>query len=170
MSEMSKPVLLREAQESDLSALQALILSLKHDPDPAYGAKLIAEKRLVLLAFIDAQLAGFGVYNPQSAYPSFYRLRIPEIQDLNVAPYYRRQGIATKMMDWFENRARQEGHDLIGLGVGLSREYGNAQKLYTTLGYKADGAGVVYDGQPVQPGDRPPFDHLLCLMMVKSLN
>jgi len=53
---------------------------------------------------------------------------------------------------YLEGMARLEGYREIGLGVGLYRDYGSAQRLYAKLGYVPDGRGVTYRGFPVEPG------------------
>lgn len=42
--------------------------------------------------------------------------------------------------------ASQEGYNEIGVGVGLYRDYGQAQQLYFQLGY-IEGNGITYKGQ-----------------------
>jgi hypothetical protein len=51
--------------------------------------------------------------------------------------------------------------------VGLSADYGAAQRLYHKLGYEPDGNGVTYDRAPVTPGQKYPLDDDLALMLVK---
>lgn len=112
---------------------------------------------------------GYALYNRKPRYAWFLNQGIPEIQDLNVHPDHRQQGIATAIVAACEELGREEGGDLIGIGVGLAASYAAAQCLYIKLGYMPDGAGVVYDAEPVAFGVAKPNDDDLCLMMMKDL-
>ena len=112
---------------------------------------------------------GYVLYNNKPRYAPFARLRVPEIQDLNVHPDHRGKGFASALVKACERKALAEGHDMIGLGVGLHSAYGAAQKLYCRLGYHPDGAGLVHDGVPVEKGKSVINDDDLCLMMIKDL-
>ncbi len=107
-------------------------------------------------------------FNPQ--YPMFQRLHIPEIQDLLTVPGHRGQGIGTSMIAACEDAARQRGASDIGIAFGLDASFGAAQRLYIRHGYIPDGAGVVYDRQPVAVGAMKPLDDLYCLMLTKDLS
>jgi hypothetical protein len=69
----------------------------------------------------------------------------------------------------FEKVAASKGYTAIGPGVGLYADYGPAQRLYTSLGYRPDGNGVTYNCQPVLPGLLVHLDDDLVLWMSKSL-
>jgi len=56
----------------------------------------------------------------------------------------------------------------IGIGVGLYKDYGCAQKLYVHLGYVPDGYGVTYKYQPVVPGNSYPVDDDLVIWLKKG--
>ena len=126
-------------------------------------------KRLVFIATADGQAAGYGMLNWQPQYALYRRLGMPEIQDMNVAPAFRRRGIASMLIAHCEDLAREKGCTDIGISVGLHADYGAAQRLYVQLGYVPDGYGVTYDRKTVRPGEIRPVDDSLCLMMVKSL-
>jgi GNAT superfamily N-acetyltransferase len=68
---------------------------------------------------------------------------------LNVLPDYRKQGIGTKLIEACEQAEKEQGRALIGLGVGLTADYGNAQRLYIHLGYIPDGRGIHYKCQAI---------------------
>ena len=63
-------------------------------------------KRVTLLAFVHEELAGVSL-KYESSYPYFREQSIPEINDLNVFPEYRRNGIANSIMEEFENIVRK---------------------------------------------------------------
>ncbi len=57
----------------------------------------------------------------------------------------------------------------IGIGVGLYKDYGSAQRLYCKKGYIPDGHGVQYQYQPVAPGSMIRADDDLLLFFTKNL-
>ncbi len=69
-------------------------------------------------------------------------MKIPEIQDLNVLPPFRRKGIATMLLDRAEAEVACRS-DVVGIGVGLHPGYNDAQRLYVKRGYIPDGLGRV---------------------------
>jgi GNAT superfamily N-acetyltransferase len=152
--------------------LVALLERLKLSKDINYFTKCLGgdnDGRVVLMAHQGNIACGICVVNFKPIYPMFKRLNIPEIQDLNVVPDFRRQGVGAKLIAAAEDLARTRGHDSMGIGVGLSSSYGAAQRLYVRLGYIPDGAGVSYDGHPVRHGDMRPIDDDLNLYMVREL-
>ncbi|MDB5490524.1 MAG: acetyltransferase family protein [Micavibrio sp.] len=128
-----------------------------------------AGERSVVLCFIGAVPVGYVILNWTPAYQLFSRLKIPELQDLNVLPDHRRKGLGKKLVAACENLARERGRVEIGLAVGLTQSYGAAQRLYARMGYIPDGQGITWDRQPVRPFAVHPVDDDLCLMLVKSL-
>jgi GNAT superfamily N-acetyltransferase len=119
---------------------------------------------------VDGQEVGYGFLNRKPKYRLYERLGIYEIQDLNVLPEHRGKGYATALIEHCEARARGEGCSDIGISVGLTRDYGPAQRLYCKLGYRPDGNGITYDRALLSHGDRVTLDDDLCLMMIKTLS
>lgn len=101
-------------------------------------------------------------------YPPFRRQAIPEIQDLNVLPAFRRHGIGTALIHRCEALAASRS-TTVGIGVGLHPGYNAAQRLYSRLGYVLDGNGVHYEDQPVVQGASYRFDDDLVIYFTKSL-
>lgn len=128
-----------------------------------------AGKRLLLMAVYDGQDAGYGILNWSPKYGLYKKLNIPEIQDLNVTPDFRRRGIASVFIAHCESLAKQKGYTQMGIAFGLNSFYGAAQRLYIKLGYIPDGEGATYDRKHVAFGDFKPLDDDLCLMLVKDL-
>lgn len=126
-------------------------------------------ERIVWLAFQQETFSGYVTLKWNSAYPYFKEQNTPEINDLNVLPQFRRQGIAAKLLDIAEEKTKQT-HKTIGLGVGLYADYGSAQRLYVKRGYIPDGNGVTYQGQSVTPGHLVCLDDDLVLWFIKSFN
>ena len=93
----------------------------------------------------------------------------PIIVDFGVLKKYQCKGIGNRLMDAAEQLASQYA-DTVCLGVGLSREYGTAQRMYAKRGYIPDGSGVWYqDKQCVQYETVCTVDDDLVLFLSKNL-
>jgi ribosomal protein S18 acetylase RimI-like enzyme len=103
----------------------------------------------------------------QPDYPYFRENGIPEIQDLNVLTSFRRQGIATQLLDVAEALIIERS-TVAGIGFGLYADYGAAQRLYVKRGYVPDGRGVVYRDEYVRPGATVAVDDDLVLYLTKT--
>lgn len=83
---------------------------------------------------------------------------------------YQQKGIGNRLMDVAEEIAAKYA-DHVCLGVGLSREYGSAQRIYVRRGYIPDGSGVWYQGnQCVQYETVCNVDDDLLLYLSKKLD
>ncbi len=122
----------------------------------------------MIVASVGSELVGYVLIEPTSSYPPFADAGIPEIADLNVLRTWQRAGIGTSFLDEAENRVAQIS-DVVGLGVGLYSDYGSAQRMYVGRGYVPDGAGVVLNGAPVQPGAEITLNDDPQLMLTKRL-
>jgi GNAT superfamily N-acetyltransferase len=125
-------------------------------------------QRVVLVAFRGAEVCGYGNVVWEPDYPPLREEGIPEIQDLNVLPAFRRQGIATRLMDEAE-RLVGERSPVVGIGVGLYADYGPAQRLYVLRGYVPDGHGISYHNRFVPGGEGVVADDDLVLHLRKHL-
>jgi len=121
---------------------------------------------VVFVAHADDKYVGHAKVVWDSDYPHFSKDRVPEIQDLNVLPAYRNQGIGTAIINACETQAFTRSN-VVGIGVGLHPGYNNAQKLYPKLGYIPDGHGVHYGNQPVVERQTYIFDDDLVLFFRK---
>ncbi|KTD24975.1 N-acetyltransferase GCN5 [Legionella lansingensis] len=144
-----------------------------HWPKPkstfeSYWHEQMRDERLIWLAFYNEQLAGYVTLKWVSYYQPFRENHIPEIMDLNVLPPYRNKGIGSRLLNTAEREAALRS-DVVGLGVGLYQDYGNAQKLYIKKGYSPDGHGVTYQYKAVKPGNSAPVDDDLVLWFTKKL-
>ncbi len=162
-------VTIRDAQTTDIPALESL-----GNPNPeGYFSRCFEEqaegKRFILVAEVAGQIAGYVFLNMNPRYQMFRRLGIPEIQDLYVTSAARRQGVGEALVQFCEERARAQEATQMGISVGLHAGFGAAQRLYARLGYVPDGAGVMYDREPVHVGDMRIIDDDLTLMLVKDL-
>lgn len=164
---------IRAATHADLDALYAIARDMRATHEADYFERCLTEaqdgKRAVLLIEADGVPVGYVQLIWQPLYPPFRRLNIPEIQDLNIIPAARRQGLGEKLVDACERMAADRGHTSIGIGVGLHAGFGAAQRLYVRKGYIPDGAGIAYDDEGVTAHDVRPIDDLLTLKLVKDL-
>ncbi|MFK4169673.1 hypothetical protein ACI2LM_25815 [Paenibacillus lautus] len=87
---------------------------------------------------------------------------------MNVFREFRRKKIASKILDELEKRVSKTSK-YIGLGVGLYKDYGNAQRMYGKRGYIMDGNGMTYNNVQVQPGKSVKVDDELLIYLVKEL-
>lgn len=165
---------IRIATQNDLPSLGAMNAALGRTAGDPWFSACLAEQtagrsHLFIASVQDHGDAGYCALNMNSPYELFRKLRTPEIQNLNVVPDLRRRGIGAFIIDHCEAVARAAGYEYVGLGVGLDKGYGAAQRLYTRLGYVPDGNGVVYDYDAVRWGEMRPVDDRLNLMMIKEL-
>jgi GNAT superfamily N-acetyltransferase len=124
--------------------------------------------RTTLVAIAGRDFAGYVTINWNPSYPPFRTDGIPEIQDFNVLPRLRRRGIGTRLIDEAERKV-SERSTVVGIGVGMTPDYGAAQRLYALRGYVPDGRGLTRDGRPVQQGDEITISDSLVLYMTKAL-
>jgi ribosomal protein S18 acetylase RimI-like enzyme len=115
------------------------------------------------------EILGYGSLLRKPECPFFGENNIPEINAIWIDENHRRQGLGKALVRWLEDLASQEGYHQIGIGVGLYRDYGPAQKLYFQLGYIPDGNGITYKGQTTVPGQAYPLDDDLILWLMKTL-
>ncbi|MGE8207620.1 GNAT family N-acetyltransferase [Heyndrickxia sp. NPDC080065] len=125
-------------------------------------------ERITLLAFYEGNFAGSLHLLTKSFYPYFEENSIPEINDFNVIPPFRKLGIGNALMDEIEKIAF-ERYGVVGIGVGLFESYGSAQRLYAKRGYIPDGRGLMYNQKPVSPGKEVCVDDDLNLYFTKKL-
>jgi ribosomal protein S18 acetylase RimI-like enzyme len=124
--------------------------------------------RVTFIAFFNNEVAGFVNIIYKSSYLYFLGKGIPEINDLRVISQYRRKGIGKMLIDKCEEFASSK-YNYIGLGVGLYKDYGSAQRLYTKNGYIFDGNGLMYNNIEVKPGRDVFVDDDLLLYLYKKI-
>lgn len=163
---------IRWLSSDDIAPIAAAFTALGWDKPASQYERYLAEQRagdrVVLVAFVDDDFAGYVTIVWHSHYPPFAEADIPEVVDFNVLPSYRRRGIGSRLMDEAE-RWIAERSPVVGIGVGLYADYGTAQRMYARRGYIPDGRGVCYDAQPVRPGQAVPVDDSLVLFFTKTI-
>ena len=157
---------------SDIDAIAAAFESLGwNKPASQYWTYLNqqdAGERLVLVARSNGAFSGYVTLLKQSHHGEFYERGIPEVADFNVLPVFRNQGIGTALMDAIEAQARQLSTE-VGIAVGLTADYGAAQRMYVKRGYIPTGAGLFADGKMPGYGEQVTVDDGLLLTFTKQL-
>lgn len=133
-----------------------------------YLAEQAADERRVFVALDGGDFAGYVTLVWRPHYPPFRADGIPEIQDLNVLPAFRRRGVASALLDAAESVAGERGR-VVGIGVGLDPDYGAAQRLYVLRGYVPDGRGIAWRNRTVSYGDPVTVDDDLVLWFTRDL-
>jgi GNAT superfamily N-acetyltransferase len=159
-------------QASDIAEIAVAFATLGWGKPAAQYERYLAEQdagvRSVLVARWDGVFAGYVTVLWQSPYPAFTAQGVPEIQDFNVLPAFRRRQIGTALMDAAEAlivpRAR-----VAGIAVGLHHDYGAAQRLYVLRGYVPDALGITAHGIRLNWGDTVKVDDDLVLWLSKTL-
>ena len=133
-----------------------------------YLADQIFQTREVYVAFIENEFAGYLTVFWNSTYPLFRAAQIPEIVDFNVLPKFRRQRIGTALMDRAESEIPRYS-DTAGIGVGMTLDYGPAQRLYVRRGYVPDGRGLYQRDHYPTYGEQITVDDDLAIFLTKKL-
>ena len=88
---------IRPLEGRDVARISAAFNSLGWDKPRSHIARYLSEQqrgmRTVFVAFVGEDFAGYSTVVWTPSYPSFLAAGIPEIQDFNVLPRFRRQGI-----------------------------------------------------------------------------
>lgn len=127
-----------------------------------------SDARPVLVARLKGMFAGYLTVVWVPDYLPFREAGIPEIQDFNVLPHFRRQGIGTALMDAAETLIATRSNTA-GIGVGLYPDYGPAQRLYVLRGYVPDGRGVAWNAVLAKPMQQVVVDDDLALYFTRDL-
>jgi ribosomal protein S18 acetylase RimI-like enzyme len=163
---------IRPLEDRDLEPIAAAFRALGWDKPRSQYKRYLSEqreeRRAVLVAFSGGVFAGYLTINWGADYPHFRNAGIPEIQDFNVLPHFRREGVGTHLMDEAE-RTISRRSSIAGIGVGISPDYGAAQRLYALRGYVPDGRGLISAGRQLSRGDAVTIDDGLALYLTKVL-
>lgn len=142
---------IKKAELSDLEILAPLFDAYRvfyQQPSDLGRAQAFLKERLInqdSIIFLALDEAGKGMGFTQ-IYPSFGSIgtcRIYILNDLYVAPEYRKQSVGRALMNTAKEHALQNGIARIKLSTAHSNT--NAQKLYESLGYKQDQHFRSYD-------------------------
>ena len=126
------------------------------------------KERVTFVAFNGEEAVGYVNVIYKSAYSYFVEKNIPEINDLYVVPQHRKKGVGKMLIDQCESFASHD-YEYIGLGVGVYKGYGSAQRLYAKNGYLPDGNGLMYGNAEVEPGKTVCVDDDLLQYLIKKI-
>jgi GNAT superfamily N-acetyltransferase len=124
------------------------------------GASLVATR--------GQDVVGYVAIVWESNFAGFRDCGVLLVHQVAVAWSFRRLGVATLLMDAAEQLARA-GIATLGITVGLSGEYGPAQRLYGQRGYIPDGRGACRGQRPLRKGMEVTIDNDLIMWLTKDL-
>ena len=172
MSHGSAALQLRLLLETDADAISEAFAALGVAKPARRYSDYFAEQQLGIrdcwLAWLDGELAGYITLHWNPLYPGIAGKGVPEIQDVNVLVPFRKQGMASRLLELAEQSAKPRAA-AVAIAVGLHPGYNAAQRLYIRRGYVPDGLGVTHDDRYVQEGELVPFDDQLMLHLMKVL-
>jgi len=164
---------LRPLQKSDPQVISTAFQTLGWNKPSSQYERYLAEQdcdeRIVVVASSGGRFVGYVTMVWRSDYEPLQSEGIPEIQDLNVLPEFRRNGIGSLLLDEVEGIASTRAKS-VGIGVGLHPGYNAAQRLYVKRGYVPDGFGVTYRDEFIQEGAVVVADDDLVLHLRKKLS
>ncbi len=169
--ETGKMLEIKPLEESHVASIVASFTQIGwHKPRSLflqYLAEQAKQERAVWVVLEAGDFVGYVTLKKTSLYEPFAKLGIPEISDLNVLPYHRKKGAGTLLLDTAETKAK-EWSQWVGIGVGLSADYGQAQRLYIKRHYIPDGKGLTYQYKNIVAGHSYPIDDDLVLWFMKT--
>ena len=163
---------IRSLERDDIAPMAAAFVAMGW-PDRTvtlqrYLSQQQAGDRPMFVAFMGDEFAGYLTVTWHSTYEHFAAANIPEIQDLNVITHFRRQRVASALVEAAENLIRTRS-SIVGIGVGMYSDYGPAQRMYVTRGYVPDGRGLAWRGKTVNYGEKPTVDDDLALYFTRQI-
>ena len=165
-------LLIRLLESDDIPEIAKAFQHLGWDKPALQYERYLMEQALeirdVYIAFTEEQFVGYLTVCWTSSYEPFRKEKIPEIVDFNVLPKFRRQGFGTQLMDKAESEIAKLS-PIAGIGVGMTPDYGAAQRLYILRGYVPDGRGLWHRGHYPQHGEEITVDDNMALYLTKEL-
>jgi GNAT superfamily N-acetyltransferase len=169
---MNEKIAIREMTESDCAGITDAFAAQGWNKPTSqylkYWRESLEGKRVILIAELAGQFAGYVTIVWESQYPPFRQAGIPEIVDFNVLKKYQRMKIGTALMDEAEKRIAVRSPEA-GLGVCIFVDYGPAQVLYARRGYVPDGRGAYQEGRYPLYGEQVTIGDDLVLYMTRQL-
>jgi GNAT superfamily N-acetyltransferase len=164
---------LRQLLPSDVADIFAAFAQLGWNKPASQYQRYLVEAaqgvRTAIVARLDGLFVGYVTIKWESDYPPFRDAAVPEVQDFNVLPDFRRRRIGSRLMDEAEKIIVARSWTA-GIGVGFGSDYGAAQRLYVLRGYVPDANGGTSRGMRVKWGDSVTVDDDLVLYFTKTLD
>ena len=166
------PLHIRLLQLEDIQPIASTFHVLGWNKPASQYERYLEQQKLgvrnVYVAFVDSQFAGYLTVCWESSYEPFFVRSIPEIVDFNVLPKFRGMGVGTQLMDTAEREIARVS-STAGIGVGMTSDYGAAQRLYILRGYVPDGRGLHWRDHFVGYREEILVDDDLALYLTKEL-
>lgn len=164
--------LIRLLERKDIPAIAQAFQQLSWNKPASQYERYFAQQEVgvrdVYVAFVEGEFAGYLTICWESSYQPFFVKSIPEIVDFNVLPKFRRMGIGTQLMDRAEREIAKKS-SVAGIGVGMTPDYGPAQRLYVLRGYIPDGLGLHWRDHHIHDHEDIIVDDELALYLTKEL-
>jgi len=169
---MTNKLILRKIKKPDCETISEAFTKQGWNKPTAqylnYLAYQESGERDIIIAELNGAFAGYLTINWVSGYKPFQEKGIPEIVDFNVLKKFQRTGIGTRLMDEAEERIKKVS-DFVGIGFGVTQDYGAAQILYFNRNYKPDGRGLVRNSRSIEHGEVITIDHDIVFHLIKKL-
>lgn len=133
-----------------------------------YLAEQTAGIRQTFVAKYSGKVVGYITILWSSDHIYFRQNNIPEIKDLNIFPAFQRRGFGKSLLSFAENQIILRAK-ISGIGVGLTQDYGVAQRLYVKNGYIPTAEGVSHHNKILKYGDQITIDDETILWFTKNL-
>ena len=164
---------IRDVRAEDVALIDAGIKAMGWQRPNGHFGTVFAQAQRGEIRFLIAttalgEYAGHCKLVWSPGHPYFQTNEIPEIQDLVTLSTYRRQGVASLLVESLEAVAAERS-DQIGIGFALYGDYGPAQRMYVRRGYVPVGISVSYQDRLIQPGETVLVDDDLVFVLIKSL-
>lgn len=163
---------IRPLESKDIPEIADAFRQLGWNKPASQYERYLAQQELgvrdVYVAFVNGRFAGYLTICWESSYEPFLVHSIPEIVDFNVLPKFRRMRIGTLLMDRAEREIARLS-SVAGIAVGMTSDYGAAQKLYILRGYIPDGRGLHWRDHYVHYREEIIVDDDLALYLTKEL-
>ena len=168
----ARDIYLRRVCRDDCSVIAAAFAAQNWNKPAEQFERYLDEcangKRDILLAEVNGKFAGYVTIDWQPEYAFFNERSIPEIADLNVLFKFQRRGVGTRLIDAAEQLI-SERSDVAGIRVGLTADYGNAQRLYINADISGTAAEFRSVGKFLRYGDIVTVDDDLTIGFTRSL-
>jgi GNAT superfamily N-acetyltransferase len=165
-------LVIRPLEEQDIPAIAGAFAEIGWNKPASQYSRYLMEQSLnickMYAGFVQTEFAGYLLIYWASGYKPFRDRNIPEIVDFNVLPQFRRKGIGSRLMDKAEDEIAKVSATA-GIGVGMTADYGAAQRLYVLRGYVPDGLGLHWRDHHLQYGEMVRVDDDLALYLTKEL-
>jgi len=172
LSDAEPGVVIRSLGDADPPIIATAFDAIGWNKPEALYTNYLAQQRSgareVFVAEVGGVFAGYVTLLWETTYGPFAVQGIPEVNDFNVLPHLRRQGIGSALMDRVEEVAASRV-DVVGIGVGMTEDYGAAQRMYVKRGYVPDGRGLMTHERAVAYGEEVRVDDDLALYFTKRL-